>query len=100
VVTHTLKKCSNVAVVTNKTILNVIMTEFGIFGVIMVSVAHCFENFYKITKNNILPSNFKKFQILKMEFSDILPFIIYVFLLINMITFATFVKFFVKKGYH
>jgi hypothetical protein len=43
--------------------------------VIMVAVAHSFENFYKITKNNILPTNFKnlkKFQISKMEFSDIL----------------------------
>jgi hypothetical protein len=72
---NTLKKCSNVAFVTTKTILNVIMTQFGIFGVIMVTLAHFFENFYKITKNNILPTNFKnlkKIQISKMEFSDIL----------------------------
>ena len=75
---HTLKKCSNGALVTTKTILNVIMTQFGIFGVIMVAVAHCFEIFYKINKNNILPTNFKnlkKFKISKiskMKFSDIL----------------------------
>ena len=32
--------------------------------------------------------------------SEIISFIIYVVLLIKMITFATFVKFFVEKGYH
>jgi hypothetical protein len=75
---HTLKKYSDGAVVTTKTILNVIMTQFGIFRVIMVAVAHCFEIFYKINKNNILPTNFKnlkKFKISKiskMKFSDIL----------------------------
>ena len=42
---HTLKKYLNGAVVTTKTILNVIMTQFGIFGVIMLALAHCFEIF-------------------------------------------------------
>jgi|TARA_B110000881_G_scaffold62993_1_gene54544 hypothetical protein len=42
----------------------------------MVAVAHFFEIFDKITKSNILPTNFKnlkKIKISKMEFSDILP---------------------------
>ena len=70
-----LQKWSKIEVVTNKNILNVIMTQFGIFGMIMVAVAHCFEIFYKINKNNNLPTNFKnlkKFKISKMKFSDIL----------------------------
>ena len=73
---NTLKKCSNVAVVTTKPILKVIITQFGIFWVIMVAVAFFFEIFDKITKSNILPTNFKnlkKIKISKMEFSDILP---------------------------
>ena len=67
---------SKIEVVTNKNILNVIMTQFGMIGLIVVAIAHCFEIFYKITKNNILPTNFKnfkKFQISKIKFSDILP---------------------------
>jgi len=67
---------SKIEVVTNKNILNVIMTQFGMIGLIVVAIAHCFEFFYKITKNNILPTNFKnfkKFQISKIKFSDILP---------------------------
>ena len=69
-------KMIKIEVVTNKNILNVIMTQFGMIGLIVVAVAHCFEIFYKITKNNILPTNFKnfkKFQISKIKFSDILP---------------------------
>ena len=63
-------KWSKIEVLTNKNILNVIMTQFGIIGLILVPVAHCFENFYKITKNNILPTNLKNlknFQISKLN---------------------------------